>query len=257
MSPYKLLLFDLDGTLWRGSEPIPHAVETANELARLGFVIRYVTNNSTATEETVAAKLRAMGFPAETQHVYTSSRVAASKVSDSGLKRVFTVGESGLDETLQREGLDIVGSDEAQAVVCGLCRHFDYELLAKAQQPLLRGGKLFATNGDTTFPLEGGTFAPGAGSIVAAVAAAGGVTPIFCGKPEPQILRQAMQEEKCSPEATLTIGDRLDTDILCGLNAGCATFLVLTGVETELPDSQMGGPDLRSLSAFLTSNSLE
>lgn len=255
--PVKAVLFDLDGTLYRGAEPIPGAVETVLALRERGVLVRYLTNNATLTREAFAAKLNAMGFPALPSEVHSSASGTAAYLTASGLRSAFVVGMPGLVETLRAAGASVVNAEgdglvrpdgpQAEAVVVGMCKSFSYELLDSAMQQVFGGGALVATNPDATYPLEGGRFCPGAGSLVAAVATCSGTEPFVVGKPKPFLVETILREANLHPEEALVVGDRLDTDIAAGVAAGCPTFLVLSGVARELPTGQAGGADVAAL----------
>jgi 4-nitrophenyl phosphatase len=166
---------------------------------------------------------------------------------DKGFSRAFVVGEAGLVETLAEYGVQTVDDERVPAVVVGLCRSFNYDLLREAMIRIRTGAAFVATNPDPTYPVEGGGLIPGAGSIVAAVRTASGMEPTIIGKPDPFLTRTALDEAGLDPGETLVVGDRMDTDIESGRRAGCDTFLVLTGVTTEIPPGQAGGYDLTSL----------
>ena len=255
--PYRAVLFDLDGTLYRGSEPIPGAIDTVQRLLDRNVLVRYVTNNATLTREAFGAKLRGMGFPALAEEVYSSATGTAAYLASSGVRSAFVVGMPGLIATLRGAGIEVVNAgddgvvqptgDPADAVVVGLCRTLSYELLDGAMNAILRGARFVATNPDATFPLEGGRFSPGAGSIVAAVRTCSGVEPFVVGKPKPFLIETILRDADLQPDEALVVGDREDTDLAAGRAAGCPTYLVLSGVEKTLPRGQMGAPDVRGL----------
>lgn len=248
MAGYSLYIFDLDGTLFRGGQPTPGAQAGLAELRSRGAQIRFVTNNSTRLAEEFASKLVAMGIHAQPSEVVTSAMGAAHYLS--GLVRTaFVVGESGLRATLMGAGID-EADDHPGAVVVGLCRSFDYGMMARAMHHLLSQDVLFvATNRDASYPMEGGTLIPGAGSIVAALATCSGREPLVIGKPSPLLLEMAMASAQCPASETLVIGDRLDTDIEAGRRAGCDVHLVLCGVETSSPSGIPFSPDVRGVLA--------
>lgn len=252
MSAPRLVVFDLDGTLYRGSEAVVHAPEVVTTLVERGTLVRYFTNNSAARPDTTTAKLRALGFPCEPGWVYGTGPAAARHVSGLGLSRAYVVGEEPLHQSFREAGVQTVCDDDAvkgraQAVVVGICRSFTYAILRAAQRAVSQGAVFVATNRDATYPVEGGLEDPGAGSIVAAVATATGQEPTVVGKPSPGMVFSILRDANCSQDESLVVGDRLDTDIAAGAAASCPTFLVLTGVTRELPPGQAGGPDLRSL----------
>ena len=253
----RAVLFDLDGTLYRGAEAIPGAVETVVELRRRGILVRYLTNNATLTRAAFAAKLGAMGFPARPEDVESSATGTAAHLVATGLRTAFVVGMPGLVATLREAGVRVVNADEdgkvrpeeaeAEAVVVGMCKAFDYALLDGAMSAILGGARFVATNPDATYPLEAGRLCPGAGSLVAAVQTCSGVAPFVVGKPQPFLVETILRETGLRPEEALVVGDRLDTDVAAGRAAGCPTFLVLSGVEKSIPPGQAGGADVSAL----------
>jgi 4-nitrophenyl phosphatase len=259
VKPYRLYVFDLDGTLYRGEEAIPHAAEAVAALRARGAQVRFVTNNSGRTRAEFSTKLTRMGFAASPEEVVSSATGTADYCRQRGIRSAFVVGEPGLVSTLRSVGVVVPNAlangltvpqaalVEVDAVIAGICRHFDYPLMDSAMQHLRRGATFVATNRDATFPMEGGRLQPGAGSIIAALETCGGVAPFVVGKPNPFLIETIVQEAGIAPEETLVVGDRMDTDIESGRRAGCDTYLVLTGVETHLPEGQAGGEDLRGL----------
>ena len=248
----RLAVFDLDGTLYRGAEAVPHAAEVVNELVRRGVLVRYFTNNSAAQPEATTTKLVALGFPCEPSWVYGTGPAAAQYVKRQGLANAYVIGEDALLATFQAAGIETVTTEEAvqglaDTVVVGICRSFTYAMLRAAQRAIVQGAVYIATNRDATYPVEGGLEDPGAGSIVASVTTASGQEPFVIGKPSPLLVDQIVADAGVSVSDTHVIGDRVDTDIAAGIAAGCRTFLVLTGVTRELPQGQDGGADLRSL----------
>jgi HAD superfamily hydrolase (TIGR01457 family) len=244
---YRGYLFDLDGTLYRGDEVIPGAVEKVRELAEAGAIVRYVTNNSTQTPEFFAQKLTRMGFPCTPEQVISSAVGTARYLVEHGVPNAFVVGESGLVSILEEHGVRVTTDEHPAAVVVGLCRTFTYDLMNEAMRRIRAGALFVATNPDATFPQAGGVLTPGAGSVVAAIRACSETEPVVIGKPKPYLIQASMEDAGLRPEETLVIGDRVDTDIESGTACGCPTFLVLTGVAHELPPGQAGGADLSTL----------
>jgi len=242
----KAYLFDLDGTLYLGSEPIPGAAETLTALRNGGAAIRFLTNNSGATAEGTACKLVGMGIGAEAGEVITSGMAAAAYLSRKGWKDLFVIGEPGLVEVLQQRGFNVANADpqgrvapmelaQVDAVVCGICRSFTYGLLSAGLQAILSGAAFVATNPDATYPMEGGRLEPGAGSLVAALRTCSGVEPFVAGKPGPDMVELALADLGMRADEALLVGDRLDTDIAAANAAGVLSVLVLTGVTAEAP----------------------
>ncbi|HSI71849.1 MAG TPA: HAD-IIA family hydrolase [Fimbriimonas sp.] len=244
--PYRAYIFDLDGTLFRGDEPIVEAVETVNELAQSGAMIRYLTNNSSRTREFFVEKLRKMGYPAEHEQVYTSGYGTAIYLHSQAIHRVFVVGEQGLIDTLSHHGI-YHANEAVEAVVVGLNRSFNYDLMNEAMQLIRSGARFVATNPDTTYPREGGKLIPGAGSIVAAVTACSETEPFVVGKPNPYLVQLVLADAGLNAKDALVVGDRDDTDLESGRRAGCPTFLVLTGITQSPPDGQWHGHTMHEL----------
>jgi 4-nitrophenyl phosphatase len=248
MRRYPLYIFDLDGTLYRGSEAIPGAAETVAQLKAGGALVRFLTNNSSQTPDAQSAKLVSMGIEAKPEEILTSAVGTAQYLAEHVLKRAYIVGEPGLVEILASRGIHAADAEEeCDAVVVGICRSFTYDLMNQAMQRLLKGAAFVATNTDATYPMEGGRVVPGAGSIVAAVRTCSGREPVVIGKPNPFLVEMVLRETGVAAADALVIGDRYETDILSGQAAGCDTLLVLTGVTREAPPGQLSSQSLLEL----------
>lgn len=246
MQRYPLYIMDLDGTLFRGMEATPGAVETLHELRRSGSQIRFLTNNSTKSPSALRGKLEGLGFEANEGEIY-SSALGAAELLAGELSRALVVGEEGLVEALNSRGIEVVEA-EPDAVVVGFCLNFTYHLMSQAMQPLLdRNVRFVATNRDATYPMPGGTLIPGAGSLVAALATCAGREPEVVGKPNPFMVEWILRESGIRASDALVVGDRIDTDIVAGERAGCPVHLVLCGVTAQPPDHVPSSPDLRGL----------
>lgn len=244
--PYELYVFDLDGTCYLGSEPVPYAAESVQKLYDAGARIRYLTNDSGSVPQVSAEKLHGLGFPVEPDWIFTSGMAAGWLCLDRGMTRVFAVGEPGLSRVLQEMGLEI-DDRSPEALVVGICRSLTYDDLVAGMDMVLGGALLVGTNGDSTFPSENGRLRPGAGTMVAAFETCTGTKAVMAGKSEATILQAVMDSAGVGPEDTLMVGDRMDSDIACAQNAGCDSYLVLTGITKELPVGCLGGEDLRGL----------
>jgi len=236
--PPFLLIFDLDGVLYRRTEVIPDAPASLARLREAGFQAAYLTNNSAHTPAAVANRLSEMGIPALPEEIYTSAQGAAQIAADQFPGgSALAVGGPGLREALAEAGLRVVTSADpdqpVDAVIVGIDWEFTYDTLARAQGAILDGALFIATNRDPRFPIEEGRYLPGAGSMVAAVATASGVEPIIAGKPATPCIERLMERYGRKPKETLVIGDQLAMDILGGNLAGCRTALVLTGVSSR------------------------
>lgn len=232
MKEYKGYLLDLDGTIYRGEEIIPEALSFMNDLKRKGIAHLYVTNNSSATAERVAARLTKMGLKTSADEVYTSSMATAQflQANEPAGASAYVIGEEGLHHALQECGF-ILADEKPRYVVVGIDRQFTYEKLTIATRAIRHGAQLVATNRDAALPSEYGLL-PGNGSLVAAVSVASGATPIVIGKPEPIIVRYALERLGTRAGETLIVGDNLYTDIEAGVNGGLDSLLVLTGYST-------------------------
>ena len=241
------VLCDLDGVVWLAHRPIPGSVEAIAALGRSGRRVLFVTNNSFAPMADHESALAGIGIPAEGDVV--SSSMAAARLVEPG-ERVLVAGGPGVAEALRRRDVDVVANigqpveGAFDAVVVGLHRDFDYDRLAVAAEVVRRGARLIGTNSDSTYPTPNGLL-PGGGALLAAIAAASGVTPVVAGKPE-----QPMADLVSSmvgtagvpnPSRLLMIGDRLDTDGRFARRLGCRFALVRSGVtSTAVPPPDEG-----------------
>ena len=252
MKRYQLYIFDLDGTIYRGAEAIPNAAKVVGQLRSEGAKIRYLTNNSGQTQQFYKAKLDGLGFPCTVDEIYSSATGSAKHCREIGVSAVYYVGEPGLRETLELAGIRVVNQGDepaspAEAVVAGICRSFTYRWLGNAMQQIKDGAKFIGANTDATYPVEDGKEDPGAGAIVAAIRTCSGREPFVVGKPNPYLVELVLKESGVSPAGALAVGDRYETDILSGKNAGVDTHLVLTGVTQKAPEGQSWSPDLLGL----------
>jgi glycerol 3-phosphatase-2 len=225
-------LFDLDGVLYRGDQPIPAAAGAVTRLRRSGKRLAFVTNNSSRTPESVAARLGTVGIPAVADEVETSAMATAELLGDRAVRTAFVVGEDGVRRALADAGIALVAAEDAvpDVVVVGWDRAADYAKLAAASLFVQRGAKLVATNADASFPAPEGLL-PGAGALLAAIATTTGAIAEVVGKPHAPLLRAALA--RAGGGRPLVIGDRIDTDVE-GANAlGWHSLLVLTGVTTR------------------------
>jgi HAD superfamily hydrolase (TIGR01450 family) len=233
ISLFDALLADLDGVVYAGQHAIPGAVDSLQQLEGLGIGLGYVTNNASRTPAQVAAHLRELGAPADDDQVVSSSQAAAELLASlvAPGARVLITGSPALAQEIELVGLTAVYSQDEDpvAVVQGFNPGIGWKDLAEASFVVSSGALWIATNTDMSIPQARG-IAPGNGTLVAAVAAATGQTPRVAGKPEAPLFHVAAK--RLAADRPLVVGDRLDTDILGGNNAGFATVVVLTGVDT-------------------------
>ncbi|BCW18831.1 sugar-phosphatase [Arthrobacter sp. NtRootA9] len=234
ISRFDALLSDLDGVVYAGPHAIPGAVESLKRLSGLGVGLGYVTNNASRSPAEVAAHLRELGAPAEDDQVVSSSQAAADLLASrlAPGSRILITGSAALAREIELVGLTPVHSqdEEPVAVVQGFNPGIGWKDLAEAAYVVSAGAFWVATNTDMSIPQARG-IAPGNGTLVAAVTAATGKTPLVAGKPEAPLFHSAAK--RLGAERPLVVGDRLDTDILGGNNAGFATVAVLTGVDSR------------------------
>jgi 4-nitrophenyl phosphatase len=241
----KGLIMDMDGVLWRGAEPLGDLAARFEKIRRLGWKTVLVTNNATRSVEVYLEKLRSFGVHLEARQII-SSGVALVDYLEKALPEhatLFVIGEEGLVSLLARHGF-IIGEENAQAVIVSLDRDLTYEKLRRGNRLVRKGAALIATNPDPSIPTPDG-LEPGAGAILAAMEAATGKRAVITGKPNPLVYRLAMERLGTTPEETLVIGDRLETDIDGAQSLGCRTALVLSGVTSEeAAHSWSPAPDL-------------
>ena len=230
-------VIDLDGVVWLADEPIPGAAEAVQRLRARGERVVFVTNNSNPPVATVEAKLAAHGIPAEGD-VVTSATVAATLVEPGA--RVLVCGGDGVREALRNRGATVVDAGDADVVMVGFHREFDYERMRIAADAVRRGARLVATNDDATYPTPAGPI-PGAGSILAGIERASGQRATVAGKPyrpTADHLRALL-----GPSGTV-VGDRPDTDGRLARELAWRFVLVLTGVTTAADLPVDPAPDL-------------
>ncbi|WP_417452466.1 HAD-IIA family hydrolase [Kiloniella sp.] len=224
------LLFDLDGTVYRGTNAIPGASDFIATLKERNIPFLFVTNRGNRHPSAVADQLVSMGIPCTEDDVLTSAQAVAMGL-EPGTK-VYCVGEEPLKSTLTEAGMVIVentADHEADAVVVSYDRGVNYEKLSNALRFIDKGARFIATNTDRLITVEDGIL-PEAGPLVAAVQAATNKEPEIFGKPEKPIMDAALKRIGKPADQCAIIGDNLFTDILAGHKAGMKSILILTGV---------------------------
>mmetsp|Transcript_17992 Transcript_17992/g.27860 ORF Transcript_17992/g.27860 Transcript_17992/m.27860 type:complete len:296 (+) Transcript_17992:13-900(+) len=258
---FDTFIFDCDGVLWKGSEMIEGSVDAVQELLNHNKNVFFVTNNSTLSREKYAEKFAKKGFKGiNKENILCSAYAAARYLSMNNFQgRVYVIGESGIYDELAEHNIEAIGSptlhaslDESsvsggsiapeitlesgvKAVIVGFDRRYSYLKMCYAYSYVAADPEciFIATNTDVTYPTANG-FMPGSGSLVKGIETALGKEALVTGKPSP-ILMDVVKSRVPSmiPERTLMVGDRLDTDILFGNNAGAKTLLVLSGISTR------------------------
>jgi NagD protein len=225
-------LMDMDGVLVHEELAIPGAPEFIAGLRERGTPFLVLTNNSIYTNRDLAARLRTSGLDVPEESIWTSALATARFLEDQRPGgSAFVIGEAGLTTALHSGGYTLTERDP-DYVVLGETRTYSFERLTRAIRLIDGGARFIATNPDPTGPSpEGPT--PATGSVAALISRATGVQPYFVGKPNPLMMRSALNAIEAHSEETAMIGDRMDTDIISGLEAGLETILVLTGVTTR------------------------
>lgn len=229
MRKYKAYCFDLDGTVYKGSDSIADAKEYIHYLQQQGIDPFFATNNAKMTREQVQSKLYKMGIDAKVDHIMTSAMATAKYVfKHYPNKTVKVLGGDGLKQALVDVGMTLVTSNP-DVFVQGMNTELTYQMLADACYAIQNGAAFIATNGDVKFPSENG-FAPGNGALAELIHNVTDVAPVYIGKPASHMLDIIRQEFNLQKEDMLMIGDNYDTDILAGINFGIDTLHVNTGV---------------------------
>jgi NagD protein len=225
-------LMDMDGVLVREQHTIPGAAEFLARLRELGTPFMVLTNNSMYTRRDLAARLRRSGLEVPEDAIWTSALATATFLEDqrpSG--SAFVIGEVGLTTALHEAGYTLTESDP-DYVVLGETRTYSFERITEAIRLIDAGARFIATNPDNIGPSPDGPL-PATGSFAALISRATGVAPYYVGKPNPLMMRSALNALDAHSEHTAMIGDRMDTDVVSGLEAGLEAILVLTGVTSR------------------------
>jgi len=231
--PIRGVILDLDGVLWRGSEPIGDLPRIFDRLRELQMQFILATNNATLSVEMYQEKLRLFGVAISVKQIINSAQALAFGLSQLYPQGgpVYMIGEAGLQIALSERGFVHSEDGQALAVVVGLDRGITYDKIRRASLLIRQGTPFWGTNPDRTFPAPEGLI-PGAGSLLAAIETATDVAPVIAGKPSRPMFDLALERLGTSPLETLMIGDRLETDIEGAHQVGCRAALVLTGVTT-------------------------
>jgi NagD protein len=222
-------LMDMDGVLVHEEQAIPGADAFLARLRERGLPFLVLTNNSIYTRRDLAARLRTSGLDIPEESIWTSALATAKFLADQRPGgTAFVIGEAGLTTALHDTGYTLTDR-EPDYVVLGETRTYSFERITRAIRLIADGARFIATNPDPTGPSPQGPL-PATGSVAALISRATGVDPYFVGKPNPLMMRSALNALDAHSETTAMIGDRMDTDVVAGLEAGLHTILVLTGV---------------------------
>ena len=225
-------LTDMDGVLVHENHPIPGASDLLEQWRNEGKPYLVLTNNSIFTPRDLSARLRASGLHVPEEAIWTSALATADFLkSQSPGGTAFVIGEAGITTALHEAGFVMTESDP-DYVVIGETRNYSFEAITKALRLIGNGSRFIATNPDATGPSAAGPL-PATGAVAALITKATGKEPYVVGKPNPMMFRSALNKIGAHSENTAMIGDRMDTDIVAGIEAGLHTILVLTGISDE------------------------
>jgi NagD protein len=226
------VLCDMDGVLIKDNALIPGAAEFIAQLSLSGRSFLIVTNNSLFSPKELQVRLSSMGLHVEEGHFWTSTLAAARFAADQRPEgSAFVIGENCLHEAVQAAGYR-KDQDSPDFVILGETWEYSFSDFATATRLVKAGSRFIATNPEASDRTSQG-WLPGCGAMAALVQAASGVAPFFIGKPNPLMLHEALRTLDATSQDTVFIGDRMDTDILAGIQAGPKTILVLSGVATR------------------------
>ncbi|WP_433187873.1 HAD-IIA family hydrolase [Actinoallomurus sp. CA-150999] len=230
--PIDCWLTDMDGVLVHEGQPVPGAEDFLGRLKRAGKPFLVLTNNSIYTPRDLHVRLRAAGLDVPVESIYTSALATAQFLDDQRPHgSAYVLGEAGLTTALHEIGYILTDIDP-DYVVLGETRTYSFTAITRAIRLINNGARFIATNPDPIGPSTEGAL-PATGSVAALITKATGVEPYFVGKPNPLMMRNALNTVGGHSESTAMIGDRMDTDVVSGMEAGLYTILVLTGVTTE------------------------
>ncbi|WP_426593291.1 HAD-IIA family hydrolase [Cellulomonas sp. McL0617] len=221
-------LSDMDGVLVHEGTAIPGAAEFVRALRDGGRPFLVLTNNSIFTPRDLRARLVASGIDLPEDAIWTSALATAQFLTDQMPGgSAYVIGEAGLTTALYEAGYTLTGTDP-DFVVLGETRTYSFEAITQAVRLIQGGARFIATNPDVTGPSREGDL-PATGAVAAMISAATGRQPYFVGKPNPMMIRSALNRIDAHSETTVMVGDRMDTDVVAGIEAGLRTFLVLSG----------------------------
>ena len=227
----KGFICDMDGVIYHGNRILPGVAEFIQWLHDENKEYLFLTNNSGYTPRELQQKLARMGLDVQEEHFYTSALATAAflKEQSPGCS-VFAIGEAGLLNALYDAGITM-NDVNPDYVVVGEGRTYSLDTLTKATNLVLQGAKLIGANSDVSGPIENG-IAPACRALIAPIEMATGTQAYFCGKPNPLMMRTGLRILGCHCDAVM-VGDRMDTDVISGMESGMSTVLVLSGVSTE------------------------
>ena len=251
-------LFDGDGVLYKQSNLLPGAVELINYLQSSGRKVALITNNTTKTTKQYVQKLAEMGLEIPESSIITAAYVTVDRLAP--VDSAFVLGADGILDACMQKRIRVVdgfkSDDVPDVVLVGMDIHLTYERLANAALCIQAGGRFIGTNPDKSFPGENGIL-PGAGAVIAAVAATVGKDPeMIVGKPSPYMFEAALSVLGAEPSQAIMIGDRFETDIVGAHNAGIPSVLVRTGIGAGYSIEELDRIALDERGPYLIADSL-
>jgi NagD protein len=226
----KAFICDMDGVIYHGNKLLPGVLEFVQWLQKEQKKFLFLTNSSARTLRELSEKLARMGLKVDESHFYTSARAtAAFLASQRPGGTAYVIGDAGIINALYDEGYSI-NDTNPDYVVVSESANYDYARICHATKLVLNGAKLIGTNPDLTGPIEGGQIVPATGALLAPIELATGAKAYYVGKPNPLMMRNALKQLGSKREETAIVGDRMDTDIIAGVEAEITTVLVLSGV---------------------------
>ncbi|MDO4962138.1 MAG: HAD-IIA family hydrolase [Eubacteriales bacterium] len=233
----KGFICDMDGVIYHGNRILPGVHEFIEWLKKEEKEFLFLTNNSGLTQKELAQKLHRLGLEVEDRHFYTSALATAAFLKEQAPDcSVYAIGDAGLLNALYDAGMTM-NDVNPDYVVVGEGKTYSLESLTKATNLVLGGAKLIGANSDISGPIEDG-IAPACGALISPIEIATGKKAYFCGKPNPLMMRTGLRILNCHSAEAVMIGDRMDTDVISGLECGMNTVLVLSGVSTRETVSQ-------------------
>ncbi len=228
----KGFISDMDGVIYHGNQILPGVKKFIQWLNEEDKKYLFLTNNSGMTPKELQNKLARMGLDVPADHFYTSALATAQFLKEQAPGcSVYVLGEAGLVNALYEVGCTM-DEVEPDYVVIGESKSYSLDTLTKATNLVLNGAKLIGANSDASGPIENG-IAPACGALISPIEIATGKKAYFCGKPNPLMMRTGLRMLDCHSADAVMIGDRMDTDMISGLESGMSTVLVLSGVTTK------------------------
>lgn len=228
----KAFISDMDGVIYHGNKVLPGTVEFIDWLKRENKEYLFLTNNSGLTPRELHQKLERLGLDVPEERFYTSALATAAFIKEQAPScSAYVIGEAGLQNALYDAGITMNDYDPDYVIV-GEGRAYSLETLTRATNLVMKGAKLIGANSDASGPMENGIM-PACRALIAPIEIATGKSAYFCGKPNPLMIRSALKMLGVHSADSVMIGDRMDTDIITGLESGMSTVLVMSGISDE------------------------